>query len=283
MPKQQQLDLSFVKSATLLMPATETWRFVLVGCGGTGSWLAPSVARTAYVLQQQGKEVGIWFVDPDHVEEKNIPRQNFCQAELGMNKAVTLAARFGAAWGVEITALPQRYEAGEFRRQWNANTILIGCVDNAAARKTISSSLQSNDPENPHRVWWLDCGNMESSGQVLFGSCLDQKALAGAFVGTKICKALPCPSLVAPDLLVPRPEESRKNKLSCADIQLANAQSLAVNQQVAAIATDYLIRITHGGLKRYATYFDLESGSARSLYISQDPVLPPQKKVAQKV
>ena len=78
--------------------------------------------------------------------------------------------------------------------------------------------------------------------------------------------------MVAPDLLNARPEEKAASKLSCAEIQLANAQSLAVNQQVAVIASDYLVRITHGGLKKFGTWFDLESGASRSRYITQEEI-----------
>lgn len=274
MPKRKtqnlQLDLSFVNAATLLIPQPEKWRLVLVGCGGTGSWLAPSVARIARVLQEQGKVVEAIFVDPDHVEAKNIPRQNFCEAESGLNKAVTLAYRFSAAWGVSIKAISQPFNSKQIGYAWGSTVVIIGAVDNAAARKAISAALKENRPEDPHRIWWLDCGNTESAGQVLFGSCVEKRQMLGAFVSRKICKALPAPNLIAPDLLKARPEERAKSKLSCAEIQLANAQSLAVNQQVAAIATDYLVRIVHGGLKRFGTYFDLESGSARSLYITPE-------------
>lgn len=270
------LDLSFMNAATLLLPATETWNFVLVGCGGTGSWLAPSVARIARVIQEQGKTANLWFVDPDEVEEKNIPRQNFCQAELGQDKAATLAGRLSAAWGLDIRVSREGFDfakigAGNWL-SYDSVTVLVGCVDNAAGRKAIAKALEWNRADGAHRRWWLDCGNTEHSGQVLFGSSVQPKQFDGAMVSSKICRALPGPSLVAPDLLVARTEEASRNKRSCAEIQLANAQSLAVNQMVASIATDYLLRIVFGGLNRFATYFDLASGSMRSLYCSAEEI-----------
>lgn len=266
------IDLSFLQAATLLLPSAETWNLVLVGCGGTGSWLAPSVARIARVIQEQGKTANVWFVDPDEVEEKNIPRQNFCQAELGQNKAVTLAGRLSAAWGIDIRVSRERFNPSKIGSgswvTYDSVTVLIGCVDNAAGRKELAKALERNRADSPHRTWWLDCGNTEHSGQVLFGSSVQSRQLEGAMVSSKICRALPAPSLVAPDLLVARLEESRRDKRSCAEIQLASAQSLAVNQMVASIATDYLLRIVFGGLNRFGTYFDLASGSMRSLYCS---------------
>lgn len=273
---QSTLDLSFLSAANLLLSAAETWNFIMVGCGGTGSWLAPSVARIARVIQEGGKTANVWFVDPDHVEAKNIPRQNFCEAELGQNKAATLAGRLSAAWGLDIRVSRERFNPSKISSgSWviyDSVTVLIGCVDNAAGRKELAKALERNRADSPHRTWWLDCGNMEHSGQVLFGSSVQPKQLEGAMVSSKICRALPAPSLVAPDLLVARPEESRRDKRSCAEIQLASAQSLAVNQMVASIATDYLLRIVFGGLNRFATYFDLASGSMRSSYCSAEEI-----------
>ena len=256
------IDLSYAKAATLLLPETSSWRFVLIGCGGTGSWLAPSIARIACELREREKQVEIIFCDPDRVEEKNIPRQNFCRAEIGENKARTLAGRYAAAWGIEITAIPQPFET---LSHFSGTTILIGCVDNAAGRKAIAKML---DMRRGDRHWWLDCGNSDEAGQVLFGNALTPQALAAAGQTTsrKICGALPAPSLVAPDLLVPRPEERLARRRSCAEVAAVNFQSLAINQQVAAIATDYLLRITGGGLKRFGTWFDLAAGSMRSRY-----------------
>ena len=87
----ESIDLSYARSAKLMLPVSDRLRLCLVGCGGTGSWLAPSVARIARLQRDQGREVEVVFYDHDHVEPKNIPRQHFCDAELGRNKAVTLA------------------------------------------------------------------------------------------------------------------------------------------------------------------------------------------------
>jgi len=268
--KAQVLDLSYARAATLMLPVYDRLRLILVGCGGTGSWLAPSVARIARLQRDQGRQVEVVFYDHDTVEAKNIPRQHFCDAELGRNKAVTLAARYSGAWGVEISAVPKRFTSKLADIERNCLTIIIGCVDNAAARVEIAKRLgwAGSDP-----VWWLDCGNDESSGQVIVGSVAHLQSMAGVFTPScKICKALPSPAFVAPDLLEPRPEELLASKLSCAEIQMANAQSLAVNQMVAAVATDYLLRLVSGGLKRFATHFDLSSGSMRSKYITADEV-----------
>ena len=94
-----------------------------------------------------------------------------------------------------------------------------------------------------------------------------------AFVLPDRCNALPAPSLQYPDLLAPRPEErqSAARRMSCEQMALANAQSLTVNQMVAAIAADYLVGLTlTQQLKSFATYFDLGSKSMRSRYVTPE-------------
>jgi hypothetical protein len=54
---------------------------------------------------------------------------------------------------------------------------------------------------------------------------------------------------------------------------LANAQGLIVNQRVASEAADYLARLlAHRNLRRFASYFDLASGSVKNHYITPDEI-----------
>jgi len=273
------IDLSYARAAKLLLPAAEGFDLVLVGCGGTGSWLAPSVVRVARLLVEKfARRVAVYFVDPDQVEEKNVYRQNFCRAEVGRNKAETLAWRYGLAWGVDVAAIPEAYTdpvhgglVGEVRRL----PILIGCVDRASARREMAESLKGA------RAWWLDCGNAKSSGQVLLGGGSKGK---DPFQLPGFCSWLPLPSAQHPELLQDEPEASMKAGgaaaaaageagMSCADLALADSQGLAINQRIAAEATDYLVRmLLTKDLQKMATYIDLASGSSRSVYITPESV-----------
>ena len=78
----------------------------------------------------------------------------------------------------------------------------------------------------------------------------------------------PCCNLVP--YSVPTPEELTNN-LSCAESTVLKVQSDRVNVRVVAEVADYLYRMAAGHLKRFATYFDLESGTAQSVYITQQP------------
>lgn len=270
-----KLDLSFLHAARVIIAPHREIRIVMVGCGGTGSWLAPAVARILRVLKESGRKASALFIDPDVVEAKNIPRQNFCEAELGYPKAQTLAARYGAAWGVELQAIIGSFQSGILNAYWNRLTVVIGCVDNAAARQEIAKTLQANSIDSPPRVWWLDCGNHRESGQVLLGSTNSSHALKAAFPLDSLCQHLPSPAMQCPDLFVPQPEELQHTKMSCAELALANTQGLIVNQRVATEAADYLARLLiQQNLRRFATWFDLESGATRNSYITPETIKP---------
>jgi PRTRC genetic system ThiF family protein len=262
------INLDYLNARRLLLPSYDVVTLALVGCGGTGSWLAPHVVRVArLVVDKFQKPVDILFVDPDCVEEKNCYRQNFSPAEIGRNKAETLAFRYGLAWGLEIRAVPERLDVVQVRAQTAQRLlVLIGCVDNAAARKSILQAAQAN-AWRESRTWWLDCGNHKSAGQVLLGCSSEQPKNPYELPG--LCSWLPLPSVVHPELLEPLPEEMLDTtNMSCADLAMLDSQGLAINARIAAEASDYLVRLllTRDLCKR-ATYIDLASGTTRSKYI----------------
>jgi len=272
-PTATAIDLSYLKAARLLLAEHHTVRITLVGCGGTGSWLAPSIVRLARSLKDAGRGVEVVFVDPDKVEPKNTLRQNFCDAEVGLPKAHALASRYGLAWGLGITAVKDRFDPSSVSHVWNTLVIMVGCVDNADGRAQLTRALSHNRRGSAPHIFHLDCGNTAEAGQVYLGTAAEAADLKGAFISPGFCQTLPAPALQQPALLVPRPEEKTDNNLSCAEIQQANFQSLCVNQKVAAEAADYLLRLATGGeLRRFATYFDLASGSSRSRYTTPEEV-----------
>jgi PRTRC genetic system ThiF family protein len=260
-----ELNLDYLNARRLLVSNSGTVTLMLVGCGGTGSWLAPSVVRIARLLKEQfNKAVDVYFIDPDHVEEKNCFRQNFCNAEVGRNKADTLAWRYGLAWGVEIIAIAGKLETCRIDLMNRGLAVVIGCVDNAAARRTIAETVKM------YRCWWLDCGNHQSSGQVLLGSGLERPENPFQLMG--LCSWLPLPTDRHPELLDDAPAIKRTDEnLSCAEMAMRDSQGMAINQRIAAEASDYLVRmLLTKDLCKHATYIDLASGSAKSKYILED-------------
>ena len=208
------------------------------------------------------KRIAINYFDPDQVELKNCYRQNFCEAEIGRNKADALAYRYGLAWGMEITAVGEPFDG---RMERCDLVLLIGCVDNPAARKSILANLSRG-------AWWLDCGNAGSYGQVLLGRGDEVKK---PFELPGFCSWLPLPSTQHPELIEAAPADDfrQDTELSCADLAMLDSQGMAINQRMAAEATDYLVRmLLTRDLQKMATYIDLASGTAKSVYITPENV-----------
>jgi PRTRC genetic system ThiF family protein len=239
---------------------------LLVGCGGTGSFLALHLARLAWHLKEiHNKRVEMMFVDFDTIESKNIGRQNFCPAEIGRPKAEALATRYGLAFGQRIAYAIERFSEIP-KPSLNALQIVLGCVDNNAARRDLHEALKAADG----RTWGLDCGNNKHNGQVLFGNRADIVTPVISEMGW--CEGLPLPTVQHPELLdvhVPPIPLATTNE-SCAELAMREAQSLMINQMVASHAAAMLMRLVSGTLNYYATYFNLETGSATSKFITKE-------------
>ncbi|WP_084555335.1 ThiF family adenylyltransferase [[Phormidium ambiguum] IAM M-71] len=276
-------DSSYPNALPILLTPHKQIQFFLVGCGGTGGFLAPMLARLIVALEKGGMPAQGTFVDFDVVDHLNVPRQNFCAVDIGFNKAEVLATRYSLAYGIKLGAYTNPFSGEMVNLQWQKLIILIGCVDNSAARIELSKVLDLTDyyyanRELP-RVWWMDCGNFGQgvpAGQVLLGSTNDfePKKAFNDLNNPNFCVNLPSPSFQHPDLLVPQPEELTNQQLSCAQITAMNAQSLFINQRVAAEAIEMLSQLVlTKSLRRFATYFHCSSGSSRSLYTSQETLM----------
>ena len=268
--------MAFANSRSLLVPTAKDVDIHLIGCGGTGSWLAPHIARIARLMaEKNSRKVRILFHDPDRVEAKNVYRQSFANAEIGLNKAEALAYRCAAAWGVNVVAVPKHFDAKAAVSDYDRHMgLFIGCVDNAAARRQIAEAAKSSTWS---QKWWLDCGNSQNSGQILLGrSGLLKNEFPFGIEGK--CTWLPLPSEQLPELLVSETEETpaaNTQNLSCAELALIDAQGLSINARMAAEAADVLLRmLVTGDLRRYQAYLNLSAGSTRSRYITEEAIAP---------
>jgi PRTRC genetic system ThiF family protein len=219
-----------------LVPPNQPIQIGLVGCGGTGSHIAQSLARiAAHRHERGGPPLRLFFIDGDRVEANNIGRQLFVRAELGDNKAQTLADRFNAARGLDIVAVPEMATAtllGELAPPYQTIGILVGAVDTASGRRAMHEALARSS-------WrlWLDIGNEHDWGKVLLGTATEQRQLRGALSLGGLCTALPAASLRYTHLLE---EPADQPQGDCAGDMRDGAQSLMVNQVMAAIAAQYL-------------------------------------------
>lgn len=271
------IDLDFAHAALVLPKEHDHLKIIVIGAGGTGSFAAMAIARLVFELNERGRSVEMLIVDPDLVESGNIPRSNFCSAEIGRFKAQTLAERIALAWSLQVSYSNERFGTEKhFKRtasSYRELAVLIGCVDNHHARAEIHGALLQSEGHRPSEAantWWIDGGNGKFSGQVLIGSTTKQVSPSNYFAGSTICRNLPAPTLVHPELLEDQERRLGRRgtqRVSCPELVRLGEQSLNINQRVAIEIAEMLsaLLLTHS-LRRFASYFDLESGTSRSLY-----------------
>jgi len=244
----------------------------IAGLGGTGAFLAEDLARLFSV--HLGWRIRLHLVDYDRVEIQNERRQSFSKRDRKQYKAQVIGERlvrqFPIEVGLSLAPYDHRRDAPLPRQDEERPrlSLLIGCVDNPAARRELARTLEQATYRNP--IWWIDLGNGPASGQIYLGNALRPDDLRGAFdPAARTCRALPAPSLQAPELLeapsapLPAPDQD------CAEAQIAGNQEPFVNRAIAALGLAIVARLCQGRLTWRATFFDLDVGTLH--YIHADP------------
>ncbi len=246
------------------MTGREDPTLVVVGVGGTGSLVADGLCRLL-----KGTNLRLLLVDYDRVEEHNLFRQNYYAGDVGKFKAQVLAERLARQYGRPIGYSVFPYEKDIFDVEMSGGMVhkamsmlVIGCVDEVAARRSIAESI----------TWtncWLDSGNGRNSGQVLIGNTKNAEELKESFdINEHTVSRLPVPSLQVPALLMPtvKPERPR----DCAEAIEDDTQSPIINQAMATLALDFTYKILTGTLTHMAAYVDLDVGTLQ--YVPAMPV-----------
>ncbi len=207
------------------------------------------------------------MIDHDRIEPHNLLRQNFYAEDLGKFKSQVIAERLSRRYGRKIAYFVQPFDE-DLRDSGNEHFstslsagIIVGCVDNPQARKTIARSLRFNS-------WWLDIGNSYNSGQVLLGNIPDTANLKETFdERLQLCRGLPIPSLQQPSLLIPAHVEI---PIDCAQAVNNNTQSPVINQAMAMFALEFIRRMLKQDLPYMGAYLDLDAGTLKM--VPADPV-----------
>ncbi len=158
---------------------------------------AASWPRASAASSRDG-EATIVLVDHDRVEPHNLLRQNFYSEDVGKFKSQALADRLARAYRrpVGYSVYPFREEdSSPYGHRYpglptHGAGLLIGCADNAAARRAMAECL----PGDPRR-WLIDAGNDTNWGQVLVGNVADEVTWDEAAFTGETCHLLPAPTL----------------------------------------------------------------------------------------
>jgi len=233
---------------------------LVVGCGGTGGFVAEGLCR---LLTKT--DIPIILIDPDRVEPHNLVRQHFYEGDVGKFKSQAMAERlarqFGRSIGYSVypyfhDLVGEHYGAGLMARM--SQGIIIGCVDNPAARRSIAESFDIYN-------WWIDAGNGYSSGQVLIGNVHDSVHLEGGFSEeTHEVYRLPLPTVQLPSLLAP-PTSPVDTPRDCAEEVAAEEQSPVINQAMATLVLEFVHRLLTESLTWMGAYINLEAGTLQTI------------------
>ena len=235
-------------------PTVTPVKIIMLGAGGTGSYIAMHLYRLLYCLDRR---VRIIIADGDSVEKKNLVRQHFTAADLGQNKAKVLAERYASAFSMQAEYIPDFIEDKARLREFvtpdnvptdkkdgkayanrgsyfNETVILIGAVDNNKSRRLCNEVFYESDD-----LIYIDAGNGEFSGQVVCG--IRRK-------GKTMYKPV---GYVYPDIL----EDTDKfpTELSCAEASVSAPQTITANMTAATVVVNLLYNILVLGDNRVKT------------------------------
>lgn len=138
-----------------------TWKRILViGAGGTGSLLLPSLSRFLFSQKFEGELI---IADGDHYSESNIERQNFALKFVGENKAeyqYNLICAHMPDFQDRCNFIKTYLGSDDVNKLVDNGTIIINCADNKAIRKLVEDRCLTLD-----NVAHICCGNEMRTGQ----------------------------------------------------------------------------------------------------------------------
>lgn len=230
----------------------------VIGIGGTGAFVAESLCRLF-----TGTKATISLIDHDVVEPHNLLRQNFEPDDVGAYKAQTLATRLSRKFNrpINYSLLPciESANADSMHGPHLAPHLMIGCVDNAAARAAMANAMQAN-----YHNWLIDAGNGETWGQILIGNAAANDQSHYWFSRqTQTCHRLPLPTIQAPDLLTDTPNLPTSD--CAAAIELTD-QDPTINSLMAALVVQTVRRILAGTCNYMALHVDQDTATVTPTY-----------------
>ncbi len=235
----------------------------VVGCGGTGGFVAEGLCRLF-----QGREATIVLVDHDRVEPHNLLRQNFYAEDVGRFKSQALADRLARAYKrtVGYSVYPFREDEPRYPGMPPyGDGLIIGCADNAAARRAMAECL----PGHPAR-WLIDAGNDTNWGQVLIGNVAGQVGWEEPAFAGETCHLLPAPTLQRPDLLTA--VSTRPADVDCAAALDLTDQDPTINQTMASLVLQVVRRMVAGTCPFMGLYLDMDIGTVTPTYATPEAV-----------
>ena len=144
-------------------------RIALVGCGATGSAIAPLLFKLNHIRRElTGRELGLnlFIFDPKNVTTTGMNRTGFFAPEVGMNKAIVMANKLNTALGYNFAVGYDRpFSASDAGSGFD---VVITATDSAKSRFDIQHAVK-NQYRRRQEILWLDIGVGEQYGNVVLG------------------------------------------------------------------------------------------------------------------
>ncbi|WP_460271219.1 ThiF family adenylyltransferase [Bacillus sp. NEAU-Y102] len=227
---------------------------VVVGAGGTGSYVMPNLTN---LYHTDTNDNCIVLIDGDVVEEKNLLRQGFLRKDLNGNKAEVLAKRYGVAY----PDLGIYYSTG-FVNDVSAvlgvvdtfsevdEVVLVSCVDNNYARlRLLLAQFQIFDKYGCD-VHFIDAGNEEWHGQVIPCSLYSGNENPLKLQGNRVTfHAGACGGHALDSIFVGIENWRTKltrgdHELSCDEVTVSHPQNIGTNMMSAATVVKAVQQVT---------------------------------------
>lgn len=192
------------------------YSYIVMGAGGTGSWLA------SFLSKIDGE---VFLIDGDTVEPKNVLRQNFTENDVNGFKAEIIGTRYNQAFinefmtdGSIIEEIIESLEPGTI-------PVIVGCLDNNGTRKIAHDVFVSDKYSD---IIWVDSGNAERHGQT--------------YVAAKIDGEIKYKSPIDLDPAFQNfdGDERRPDQISCAEHSESAPQNVTANVTAATVLFDVL-------------------------------------------
>ncbi|MVX63721.1 thiamine biosynthesis protein ThiF [Clostridium chromiireducens] len=221
------------------------YTIIVVGCGATGSNLIALIAQ--YAISEK-KIKSIVLVDGDKVEQKNFRNQKFTMKDINENKARVLSNRYSKL-GIDVSYVPEYITDSEklieLIRGYGSNVILVGSVDNNAARQHMHNAFYS---ERVSSLIYIDTGSGDGDNR------MGQTVVGGKQHGVIV---KPPVADIYPQIL--QAEEEKENKYRCSQIE-EHPQNFVVNVMSATVTFTIINNIISlGKMKKSFVRFNTDN------------------------
>lgn len=234
-----------------------TLRIALVGCGATGSAIAPLLFKLNHIRREvTGREYGLnlFIFDPKNVTATGMNRTGFFATEVGLNKAQIMANKLNTAYGQNFAVgYPRPFSGNDAGNRYD---VIITATDSAKSRYDIQHHVKQRHHGN-RKSLWLDIGVGEQYGNVVLGEFGHGKH--------RLPNALDLfPSIASTS------EDKALKRNSCDVLDAITRQNFTVNEWGAAMAVGLLSRLMlNGSIKVQGSMYDVETCGSTPIRINR--------------